>query len=664
MAIIKMNKISLLGLEQEKEPILEALMKIGAVEVSSTKVDEFNEDIDDFITQDGQEEEVQSIEEEIEKVKSAIEYFVPYDKRKKGLLASKRNMDAKAYSKFLENLAQLRDIVNQIYSLDAQLNQSKNKKNKLRNEIGALQPWRSLELEVDRKGTKYASYGLGVFPANIDILKVQEEIENDGIPGQLEVINQDRDQIYVFFFCYRSSVHDLMKIIRKHSFEVVRFKGLEGTITHNISNLTSQIENLEEDIKETENKITEFSKKLEDLEVYYDHLLVEKEKKAVLANLVKTNRVFILKGWLPEAISNKVKEDISKKWNCVIDIQEPSEDDDMPILLTNSDLAQSAEPVTEMYSLPNAKEIDPNIFMAPFYALFFGLMLSDAGYGVVMSLFTMFIIKKYNPPKNTRKFLKLMFYSGLATIFWGALFGSWFGDAAYYLTGGRYEIKPLAFNPLDDPERLLIWALVLGIVHMFVGIAIRGINLAREKKYIDILFDVVFWYVFFIGAILFVMPYVPGLDEEFAQQNVGLGLNLLGIGAVLLILTQGRKHKNIFAKLVMGVASLYDLVSFMSDTLSYSRLLALGLATGVIATIINDMGSMGGNNILGYVIFLIVFLAGHTFNFLMNSLGAYVHASRLQYIEFFGKFYKGGGKTFTPFKINTKYINFNNEEEI
>ena len=357
----------------------------------------------------------------------------------------------------------------------------------------------------------------------------------------------------------------------------------------------------------------------------------------------------MLKGWLPENTSEQVKTHMEKNCDCFVDIIEPKNDEEFPVLLVNNDLGKSVESITNMYSLPNSREIDPNTIMAPFFILFFGLMLGDGGYGALMSIFSMLVIKLLKPDESIRRFMKLMFYCGISTMVWGLLFGGWFGIP---------NIPALWFNPVNDPEMLLSYSLLFGVFHIYAGLAVRAANLIREKKYLDIVFDVLFWYIIFTGFALYLLPYVPKIDVDSVGWLVDIGKYLLIVGAVLLTLTQGRKNKNIFAKLGGGVASLYDLISFMSDILSYSRLLALGLATSVIASIVNQMAAMlGFDNIFKIVLVIAVLLAGHTINFAINALGAYVHSSRLQYIEFFGKFYKGGGTSFEPFKANTKYIN-------
>ena len=285
-----------------------------------------------------------------------------------------------------------------------------------------------------------------------------------------------------------------------------------------------------------------------------------------------------------------------------------------------------------MYSLPSSREIDPNLIMSLFFVMFFGLMLGDGGYGLIMALGAGFALWKFKLEDETRKFIKLIFWCGIATIFWGFMFGSWFGIEALTKYG-------LWINPVEQPELMLSWSLLFGIIHMYAGFGIKAANLIRDKQYLDALFDVGFVLVFYTGVILVLVPYAPEVDKDAVGPLVQIGQYLLIGGALLLLITQGRKSKNIFGKIFGGLPSLYDVIGFLSDILSYSRLLALGLATGIIAAIINELSTMFAfPMVIKIIVAGAILLVGHAINFAINALGAYVHSSRLQYLEFLASF--------------------------
>jgi V/A-type H+-transporting ATPase subunit I len=269
-------------------------------------------------------------------------------------------------------------------------------------------------------------------------------------------------------------------------------------------------------------------------------------------------------------------------------------------------------------------------------------------------LATGLILKKYRLEGMKYQMIKLFFYCGLATAFWGLMFGGWFGDIVAVV--GRtffnadVSIPPIWFDPLENPMKLLIFCFILGAVHIFVGMGLAAWLSIKDGRPWDAVFDVGLWYILLIGATLLLIGVVPEIAKWMAI-----------IGVVGIIITGGRNKKGL-GKLVGGLGSLYGITGYLSDVLSYSRLLALGLASSVIASVVNTMGSFGGPGVKGVILMIIAFVIGHTYNFAINSLGSFVHSCRLQYVEFFGKFYESGGEAFQPFGENTKYIAIQREE--
>jgi V/A-type H+-transporting ATPase subunit I len=375
--------------------------------------------------------------------------------------------------------------------------------------------------------------------------------------------------------------------------------------------------------------------------------------------MLKTEKTFYISGWIPEKSKDKV-EKILQKNECWYEIKQAEEDEKHPILLNNNSFAQPFESITELYSLPSSSNIDPTAVMAPFYMLFFGMMLADVGYGLIMAVACFMILKKFNIEGTLQKMVKLFFYCGISTACWGVMFGSWFGDAisaiAKVMFNSDFTINAVWINPMDQPMTLLIFSFLFGIVHLFIGMGVNAHMLIRDGHPLDALFDIGFWYGFIIGIgmWLFGNSIVAGLAQTGKWMTI--------VFAIGLVLTQGRAKKGIVSKLISGVMSLYNITGYLSDILSYSRLLALGLATSVISSVVSILGSMGGSGFFGSILLIVVLVVGHTFNIAINALGAFVHAARLQYVEFFGKFYEGGGEAFDPLIKKTKYIKIIKEE--
>ena len=269
--------------------------------------------------------------------------------------------------------------------------------------------------------------------------------------------------------------------------------------------------------------------------------------------------------------------------------------------------------------------------------------------------------------------IQLFFWCGISTLFWGIMFGGYFGDVINVISrtffGHEVGIPAVWFVPLDEPMKLLIYSMLFGVIHLFTGLGIKGYMCLRDKKYMDFFCDVVLWYMLLIGLLIMLIP--SDIFASIAQTTIVFpaAVNALAkwmaiIGAVGIVLMSGRANKNFGIRLALGAYDLYNVSGWLSDVLSYSRLLALGLATGVIASVVNQMGSMGGKSVFGVIVFIIAFIVGHTFNIAINLLGAYVHTNRLQFVEFFGKFYEGGGRAFNPFKENTKYADIKEETNL
>ena len=666
MSIVKMNKISIIGLESDRENILKRLMEMGAVEIENIDEKVKDEQWENLLENHDKDSEIPALESNINLFNSAIEILSKYDDAKKGMFDSKRQISVEEYNSIIKNNEEIKENVKELIKLSEKINALKTEENKLKNLINSLEPWETLSIPVEINSTKKTKINIGVIPVQVELEQLKNELNESDNEVIIDVINSDRDQNYIVAIFHTSCEEEVTKILKQFAFSNTAFKNLKGTAKENIDASNNRILEIERQREELEEDSAKFLPKKNDIEVLYDHYVMELDRKKAIDNILKTDKSFYIEGWIPDKASINVSKYLKNEYECYVKIEEPLEEEEYRILLENNILGQAVEPVTEMYSLPDKKEIDPNIVMAPFFILFFGLMFSDAAYGLIMIAISATILIKFKPQDFMNKFTKLILYCGIATTFWGVLFGGWFGNI-YALFVPENQVENITeqfslwFNPGKDPERLLKYSLLFGVIHVFTGIAIKGINLFRQKKYIDIVFDVVFWYILFTGFIFVLLPFVPTMEAYNLDGFVNVGKYMFFIGIILIVLTNGRQQKNPFAKLAIGVVGLYDIIGFLGDILSYSRLLALGLATSVIASIINQMGTMMEMPIVfKIIVFAIIFVLGHAFNFAINALGAYVHSSRLQYIEFFQKFYKGGGKPFKPLKSNTKYISIKN----
>ncbi|MEN8906878.1 MAG: V-type ATP synthase subunit I [Clostridiales bacterium] len=644
-----MEKIQIIGLNSEKKQILKALMRMGCMEVTDDNHNNLSDEIKNILKKDSENELIVSLEGEKLKIAKAIEFLDKADDSKKALIHQPKSYLENELEAILDEKEMLIKKVEEIITSQEKLNKLKILKNKKISNIDFLRPWKDNKTPLDINSTTETLLVRGVFPGDFNIEEIKEKIEKEIDLVHFEYVNTYGEGNCVLIIYHKEKEEEVGIFIKKYGFIQQDFDEFVGLASQNIKKIEKDLKDLEKKIENEENNLSKYLKFKDKLELLFDNYLISIERNKITEKIFRTEKTFTADGWVPKRLKDKVNETMSKKWDVYIEFYEPAEDEECPVLLSNNKIGEAVEGITNLYSLPNYKEFDPNTIMAPFFILFFGLMLSDGGYGLIMIAIATFGLIKLNLNDSMKQFAKLFIFCGASTVFWGVMFGGWFGIEAL----SKYSIW---INPVEDSEELLKWSLAFGIFHIFVGIGVRGINLIREKKYLDIVFDVLLWYVFFTGAVFSVLPLAPGVDPDSVQGFVSIGIKMLLVGGVLLILTQGRKEKGIIKKIVMGIGSIYQLIGFMSDVLSYSRLLALGLATSVIASIVNDMAAMIPVHIvLKIFIVAIIAVVGHTFNFAINALGAYVHSSRLQYIEFFGKFYKGGGRAFEPFKINTRF---------
>ncbi|GAQ24064.1 MULTISPECIES: V-type ATP synthase subunit I [Tepidanaerobacter] len=640
MAIVKMEKMHLLALKSEQSKLMQTLQKTGIVEV-----------ID--ITEDGNEEkqghkedrirdeiakELAELEAKLSDLKFGIDFLKPYSKSPNPLIYGKPDVKKDELSEILSAESKIKKSLQVVFDLDKKIVHLKSEESKILNQIDFLMPWQGLDIPLEQLGyTDKAAFMAGVIPRKSKD-KLEEKIEENSLLADIKVIGERRDDLYVLIIYHISGKEEIQNLFKEFSVTIQDFMGLQGAPSEIIEQSKKRLDEIQKEREAIKTQAQGMTQELFNFEVLYDYYMIEKDRKTNTLKLFDTDKSFYLQAWIPKERKTYITEIISKITDMVyVEFTEPEENDDIPVLLSNSKLVEPFEVITELYSLPDPRGIDPNPYMAPFYWIFFGMMLSDAGYGIILSLLTAVALLKFKLEGSGKKFIKMFFLCGISTTIWGAIFGGWFGDLI--------KIKPLWINPLDNPMAVLIVSFALGVIQIYTGIILEGYKNIRDGHVLDAIMDQGFWLLLLTGILMFVFQPLAGIAKYLAI-----------IGVVGLVLTQGRAQKNVLMKFASGVLSLYNITGYLSDLLSYSRLLALGLTTGVIASVINTMAKTISGSIIGFIIMILVLLGGHVFNIVINALGAYVHSSRLQYIEFFSKFYESGGRAFDPLRIKTTYV--------
>ena len=670
MAVLRMQRISICALKRDRKAILEKLQSLGVLEVSSV----IGEDEDFRRTDTAQQKaEFEKAAVSADQALEILEKYAPENKSMFAALEGKKLIEPKTEEEVRTRRKELLETASEIADLDREHAELLASITKIQNSVESLTPWLSLDVPLKASQTERAVFFPGTMPGGTTVESAYEVLAQrapDTESADIHIISAEQSTVYLAVICLKEDAGAVEDALRSEGFARPS-QTWEEAPARQKEKLEQQISEYREKISEIEEKIKALAAERDRLKIVADYYRVRADKYEVLGTLPQSERTFVISGYIPEAVADKVADGLMEKYDCMVDVEELKEDEEPPVILKNNPFSASMEGVVESYGLPVKGEIDPTTIMSFFYVFFFGMMLSDAAYGAIVAVVCAVLVHKYpRMSLSMRKSLKLFMYCGISTLVWGILFGGYFGNIVDIVSqkffGTTVTVPALWFIPLNDPMKLLVYSLLFGVIHLFVGLGIKGYLCLKDGKMMDFFCDVVLWYMLLAGLILMLLP--SDIFASIAQTQIvfpGWLNTLAGIlaaaGAIGIVLMSGRDKKNPALRIALGAYDLYNITGWLSDVLSYSRLLALGLATGVIASVINQMGSMLPDNIVGVIFFIVIFLAGHTLNLAINLLGAYVHTNRLQFVEFFGKFYEGGGRPFEPFKENTKYADVKEE---
>lgn len=670
MAVLKMQRISICALKKDRKAILEKLQSLGVLEVDiAIDGDGYFRKTDTAGQRAGFERAAAAADQALD----VLERYVPEEKSIFAALEGKLLIGLSQERKVKENRREILKTAKKICELDREHAEKLAEAVRIRNSIEGLAPWTSLDVPLRNSATKRTVTFPGTMPGGTTLEAISEVIAEkapEAAGADIQIISSEQSMVYLAVVCLKEDAAAVEEALRGAGFARPA-QTWEKTPAEERKELEQREKACAADIADIEKRISDLAENRTDLKIAADYYRVRADKYAVLGELPQSERTFVISGYIPRCEATHVEKYLTERYDCTVDIEELKEEEEPPVILKNNPFSMNMEGVVESYGLPHKGELDPTTIMSFFYVFFFGMMLSDAAYGAIVAVVCAVLVRKFpRMSAGMKKSLKLFFYCGLSTLVWGILFGGYFGNIVDIVSekffGTAVSVPALWFIPLDDPMKLLVFSLLFGVLHLFTGLGIKGYLCLRDGKVTDFFCDVVLWFMLLVGLILMLLP--SDIFASIAQTQIvfpGWLNTLAGIlaaaGAIGIVLMSGRGRKNPALRIALGAYDLYNITGWLSDVLSYSRLLALGLATGVIASVINQMGSMLPNNVVGVIFFIVIFLAGHTLNLAINLLGAYVHTNRLQFVEFFGKFYEGGGRPFEPFKENTKYADVKEE---
>lgn len=656
-----MQKIEVISALTESKDVIDFLQRRGVVEISEHEKKEGMSCFDTAMNIS----QLEKMKATAENAKEVLSFYAP----QKGSLIDSfkppRQIELKEYLDKEDEADSTLGLCYSILDLEKRITDSKAEIIRLETANASLSVWEKLDVPFKNSQTKYTTVLIGTFPDMQTEASLKEKLA-ELVPEiealDAEVVYSSEVQSCAAVMCLKSEAQTVLEALRSFGF-VKPSELLDITPKEAAQKNLERIEKLKAKLEKYEEKLKALGDRTPKIDFLIDFLTMRIDKYEALKNVSVTENILYLSGYIPEKYAEKTAKSLEEKYSCAVSVSEPDESEDVPVLLSNNSFASPVEGITEMYSLPGKHDIDPNAIMGFFYYVFFGMMFSDAGYGLLMVIATLIVLLKAKPQGQKRKTVLMYLYCGISTMFWGIMFGSFFGDAINIIRVNYLHLPEMRLyvwlNPQgDDLMTTMLFCFLFGIIHLFVGVGIKGYMEWREGDKFGAIVDTLSIYMAVGGA----APICAGMIIEMPSAITNIAKYVALAGVVLIILTAGRASKGIFAKLGAGLYALYNTISgYLSDILSYSRLLALGLVTGIIGSVVNMMGTLPQNMVLKTVLFIVVFVFGHTVNFGINVIGAYVHTNRLQYVEFFSRFYEGGGNAFNPLKVNSKTFQFKEE---
>ena len=632
-----MKHLRLLGMESEREALLKTMQDLECVEISH--IDGSEEALKTGLAKPD-DRALLNAQEESRAYRAALAALDRFAPGKKGLFRKRQGVSRASFFDE-ENERQARAAAEAINADMRRLGEIESERTKNEALRASLAPWLAVDAPLDSTdGVLSLLFGTVGATVTDDALRAL----SDSLSGLLtwQQASSDKTLRYLLIACHKSVKEQALSALRELGFSTVSFRGLCGTAEENDKKLEAALAALESERRGIERRVEGFGGNRETLLEASDRAAILLRREEAKSRLIETDKVFLLEGWLP-ADRCPALEKALEPFTCAVETREPAEDEypQVPVQLRNNKLTRPLNMVTEMYSLPAYGTLDPNPLMAPFFILFYGIMMADMGYGLLMMIASVIIGKKYRPKGTSGELFSLLGLCGLSTFIVGAMTGGFFGDFLTQLVAivspGTVFALPKLFDPLDDLTMILIGSMALGLVQIITGMAISLIEKCKRKKFLDAFFEEITWWIVFLGIALAV------LKKGTAVLYLGCALVLLGP------IVQGKG----WGKLTGVFGSIYNHVTgYFGDILSYTRLMALMLAGSVIAQVFNMLAAMPGN----VVAFLIISMLGNAMNFGLNLLGCYVHDLRLQCLEFFNKFYVDGGKPFRPMTLDTEYV--------
>ncbi|MBR5120141.1 MAG: V-type ATP synthase subunit I [Clostridia bacterium] len=661
MSISTMKKLTVLAHSSDADAIVRRMLHLKCVQIQRS-MPEAGELSLERIESDGKQTEIR---ERMAHIEAAMPRLAKYSTRRGGIGRRVQRLDRAAF--VADGRAERAYLaVERTLAVKSRMDEIVAEQTRNEAAMQSLLPWLNYDAPLNEVSSAHTAMQLG---SCLVKLYNYEALEAAG--AYVEDVSDDGKTQYFSVTYHKEDEEAVTAALDKCAFLKVNFSDISTTAQAAYDELERCQSALAEENSALIETLMDLSESLDDIEVLYDvegtnlNICLQKQK------LYQTQNCIVLAGWLPAAAEERVLGGLSA-FECACEISEPEEGDEVPVLLRNNPFSGTFEWVIEMYSYPKYGGFDPTLIMSIFYFLIFGLMFADVGYGLLLVLACFGGVKLLNPKEGLKRMMLMFGYCGISCMIMGVLFGGWFGDLPVAIMNnffpqfggqaqntavGHFFNNGVFFNPVSSSIPFLFVALGMGEVHLVAGMAVNMVLTWKSGKRIQALCENIPYWVMFAGVDLMAPLAAAGMisSDPLAPQTQallenlsGIGMYVMFVGIAMILFLKGIGEKTVFAWLIKGLGGLYSLISFASDLLSYSRILALGLVASVIAQVINMLTSLGASGPVGFIFMVIVMILGHGLNLAINLLGTFVHAARLQYIEFFGKFYEDGGEAFKP----------------
>lgn len=646
MAVTAMTKVMIVSHRSQASQLLEAMQNESICQVLNADEAVVSKDMPELIVQGQRPKDIEAL---LNRLQSCIAFLGSFAPAKKGLtsvLSPRTVIDEKSYRQVISD-RQIPEFLNQCQQTQAAIEKAKTEIENLNAPLEMLRPWMALETPVEQIGQlKTTTCWAGLIPSR-QFEQVAEQITQLG--AAVQQVGTAAHKFACLIACLKEQADEVQKLLRCADFEPVSFEPMTGTVAELIKKYAQRLNQTKKQLLEHYDKAESLSENLLKLEILYDHYHNLLNREQAKDTAPATEHTVILEGWVKHADFPRLQKIVSRFEAASVTKIQPAEDEKIPVEIENKRPWRPFEVITRLYGMPQHFEVDPTAFLAPFFAIFFALCLTDAGYGLVIIALMVFFIRKLRGDK------KLMWMLGICsavTVLAGALTGGWFGDAVQQFIPSLEPLrkKLMWFDPLQDPMIFFKLALALGYIQIMFGLTIAFGHKIKQQDFVSAICDHLTWLVM-LNLIVLVFASKVGAIPPVVGKIAG---PLAAVPAAVILMFSHREGSWL-ARIGMGTYNLFSTIFYMGDVLSYLRLMALGMVTAGLAMAINVIAKIAGQIPYGIGIFamVLVLIGGHTFNIAINALGAFVHTLRLQYVEFFPKFFVGGGKAFQP--LTKKY---------